>query len=247
MISKSYAYSHYNAAKQRFLTQVLINFLSEMLANHYGPVLLEKMAVELINLFEQYSPETSRLKPGQILWTALDKHTRGDSPNRKFVPMVLTLISKEDVDQLTDGEKISVITRNAYGRLFREAYEQGGILSTRDISLLTLRDAKTASDIRMKYEAEHQCILPHTGALHDMGTSISHKKMIVEMVVKEKKDPADVAKACNHSQRAVDKYLRDHGRVKTAYQHKPNIDFVSRVTGLSKHLTKQYVEMIEND
>ena len=247
MISQSTAYKHYNSAKHRFLTQVIINFLSSMLAQHYGPVLLEKMAIELINLFEQYAPEASRLKPGQILWTALDKRTRGDSPKRKFVPVVLTLISKDDVDRLTDGERVPTITKEAYARMFREAYDQGGILSTRDISLLTLRTYSAASMIRSKYELEHQCVLPHTGALHDMGSTVSHKRMIIDAVVKQKKDPADVALECNHSQRAVDKYLNDYGRVKTACDHHPNLDFISRVTGISKHVVKQYLEILEND
>lgn len=247
MISQSYAYKHYNAAKHRFLKQVVINFLSSMLSQHYGPVLLEKMAIELIELFEQYAPEVSRLKPGQILWTALDKRTRGDSPNRKYVPVVLTIISNDDIDQLTKCEQMTTITKNAYARMFREAYEQGGILSTRDISLLTLRRDSDASRIRIKYEEDHQCVLPHTGALHDMGSTVTHKKMIVEAVIKQKKDPADVAKSCKHSQRAVDKYLNDYGRVKTAYDHNSNLDFVTRVTGISPHVVKQYLEIMNDE
>ena len=41
-----------------------------------------------------------------------------------------------------------------------------------------------------------------------MGSCISHKTAIVRKVVLEKKDPADVARECNHSQRAVDHYLK---------------------------------------
>jgi len=185
-----------------------------------------------------------RLKPGQILRTALDKRTWGDSPNRKYVSVILTPVSEEDVHQLTDGQRMTTITRNAYARMFREAYKQGGILSTRDISLLTLRTDSHASAIRKKYEEEYHCVLSHTGALLDMGSTVTHKRMIVDNVINQKKDPADVAMACKHSQQAVDKYLNDYHRVKTACEHKSDLEFVSRVTGISKHVAKQYLEIL---
>ena len=88
----------------------------------------------------------------------------------------------------------------------------------------------------MSLTKEHNCILPHTGALHDMGSTISHKKTIVQKVVFEKKDPADVARECNHTQRAVDNYLKDYNRVKTAYKYKRDIDFIHNVTGIAKYV-----------
>lgn len=246
MISRPTCYKHYNAATHRFLTKVLVNFLSGMLAQHYGPVLLEKLAIELIELFEKYAPKSKRLKTGQMLWTALDKRTRGDSPKRKFVPVILTVISEEDVNELVEGESMASIRKKAYARMFKEAYAQGGLLSTRDISLLTLRYPSDASKIRIEYEKENQCVLPHTGSLHDMGTTVTHKRQIVEGVYVHGKDPADVARECNHTQKAVDHYLTDYARVITAYQHKPDINFVNTVTGLQKHTVRQYLEIAKN-
>ena len=100
MIKPSFAYKRYNSAKQRFLKQVLDNFLSQTLSRHFGPVLREKLVEELIILFDKYSPEAKKLRPGQVLWTALDKSTRGDSPNRRFVPVILSLITEEDIGEL---------------------------------------------------------------------------------------------------------------------------------------------------
>jgi len=246
MIEPDYGYKHYNAAKHRFFSKVLVSFLSDILSQHFGPILLEKMAKELIELFEKYAPDTTRLKPGQMLWTALDKRTRGDNPNRKYVPVVLTVVSSEDVEQLIKGEKMVTIRKNSYARMYREAYAQGGALSSRDIALLSLRYPTDASKIRMEYEKEHNCVLPHTGVLHDMGTTLTHKRQIVESVYIDKKDPADVARECHHSQKAVDRYLRDFSRVKTAYDYKPDIHFVQVVTGMSKNVVMQYLEIAKN-
>jgi len=235
----------YNAAKERFFKPAIVNFFAREFPRLFGPLMREKLADELITLFETLSPETKRIKPGQILWNALDKRTRGDSPNRRYVPVVLSLITEDDIEQLTNGLPMSQITKKAVARIMTEAYAQGGILSCRDIGLLILKDPTRVSAIRKTYEKEHGCTLPHTGSLHDMGSCISHKTTMVRKVIVEKKDPADVARECNHSQRAVDHYLKDYHRVKTVYQHTNDIDYIHMVTGMAKHVVKQYLELID--
>ena len=79
-----------------------------------------------------------------------------------------------------------------------------------------------------------------------MGSCISHKTTIIRKVIVEKKDPADVARECHHTQRAVDRYLKDFHRVKTAYKQNQDNDYVHIVTGIAKHVVKQYIEMINH-
>ena len=117
---------------------------------------------------------------------------------------------------------------------------------TRDISLITLRNSSDISKLRLKYEKENDCLIPHTGLLHDMGSTISHKTTIIRKVVVDKKDPADVARECNHSQRAVDRYLKDFFRVKTAYKHNKDKNYIHVVTGIAKHVVGKYIEIINN-
>ncbi len=247
MINTPDGVKRYKAAKERFFRPVIINFFAREFPKLFGPIMREKLADELINLFNALAPETKRIKPGQILWNALDKKTRGDSPNRKYVPVVLSLITENDVAQLTNGVLMSEITKNAIARIIREAYDQGGILSSRDIGLLTLRHPSMVSQIRKAYEKAHDCTLPHTGTLHDMGSCISHKITIVRKVIVEKKDPADVARECNHTQKAVDNYLKDYHRVKTVYQQNQSIDYIHIVTGIAKHVVKQYLDIIRHE
>ncbi len=237
----------YSAAKERFFKPVIVNFFASEFPRLFGPIMRERLADELIRLFETLAPETTRIKPGQILWNALNKKTRGDSPNRKYVTVVLSLITEDDITQLTNDVPMSHITKKAIARIIREAYAQGGILSSRDIGLLTLRHPTFVSKLRKEYEKEHHCTLPHTGALHDMGSCISHKATVIRKVIFEKKDPSDVAKECNHTQRAVDNYLKDYHRVKTVYQQNQDIDYIHIVTGMAKHVVKQYVEFINHD
>jgi hypothetical protein len=235
----------YNSAKARFLKPVIANFFAQECPKFFGPVLREKIADELIKLFEIMTPDTSSLKPGQILWNALDKNTRGDSQKRKYVPVVLSVICEEDIQALTKGTKMSKISEKAIARMIREAYQQGGILSSRDIGLITLRQPSWASSIRRRFEIQNDCTLPHTGALHDMGSTISHKSIIIRKVVLEKKDPAVVARECNHTQAAVDRYLKDYHRVKTLYMLNHDVEFIHLTTQIAKHVIMKYIEIID--
>ena len=247
MLSKSAAMKRYGSARERFLKPMIIAFFRQEFPKLFGPVMREKLADELLTLIERTCPRTERLKPGQVLWMALDKHTRGDSPQRRFVPVVLSLVTPDDVAQLANGSKPPVIAKNTIARIITEAYAQGGILSTRDAALLTVRHDASVSQIRLQYEKEHQCILPHTGALHDMGSTITHKAVIVTKVVLQKKNPAQVARECNHSQRAVDRYLKDYYRVKTLADHHHDITFIHHVTDIAKHVVKQYLDILEQE
>lgn len=54
-----------------------------------------------------------------------------------------------------------------------------------------------------------------------------------------------MAAQTKHSQAAVDRYLKDFHRVRTCYRQTPDADFVSQVTGMSKHLVRQYIDIID--
>ncbi len=247
MIKTPDSVKRYRSAKARFFKPVIIQFFATECPRLFGPLMREKLADELIRIFEAIAPEQSRLRPGQALWNALDKNTRGDSPNRRYVPVVLTLTCEEDIKQLVDGDATHTIAEQSIARMFREAYQQGGILSSRDLGLLTLRHGSGVSTIRQRYEDEHQCTLPHTGSLHDMGSCVTHKELIVRKAILEKKDPAQVARECNHSQAAVDRYLKDYHRIKTLYDLDQDIDFIHLATEVAKHVIKQYIALIEKE
>jgi hypothetical protein len=245
MITQPSCVKQYSSAKQRFFKPIIAAFFHNEFPKLFGPLMRDKIADELIVLFERNSRDITTLKPGQILWNALDKNTRGDSPNRRFVSVVLSLVTSDDISDLTKGSKPSVVAKNAIARMINEAYQQGGILSTRDIALLTLRNTANTSHLRSSYEKEHDVILPHTGALHDMGSTVTHKAAIVHKVIVEKKDPAMVARECRHSQRAVDHYLKDFYRVNSLYKHNQDLTFIHLVTGIAKHVVIQYINIIQ--
>ena len=247
MIPKASSVKHYSSAHDRFLKPAIVNFFKVQFGNNFGPIVRENIAGALVDLFDSICPESSRLKPGQVVWNALDKQTRGDNENRKYKAVILSLVTDDDVAMFEKGSKVSTIRKNVMARMIREAYQQGAVLSTRDLSLLLVSYSSSLSQLRIEYEKEHQIILPHTGVIHDMGSTLTHKRMIVFKHVVEKKDPAVVARETNHSQGAVDRYLKDYGRVKTLVNDKKDIDFIHQTTNIARPVIKQYIQIINND
>ena len=247
MMQISYPAKHYQSARKRFLPQIIQEFFAREFPSIFGPLIRERVAHDLLAIISAHSDAPSTLRNGQSRWIALDKHTRADSPKRRFVPVVLSVVTEEDIAQYAKGVSPSVVLESVIPRIMNEAYEQGGILSNRDVALLIHRECPRISQIRKLYEQKHQTVLPHTGALHDMGSCITHKEMILRKIVVEKKDPAVAARECNHSQAAVDRYLKDYYRVKTAYEHKNDIEYIHVVTGISKHVVKQYLHILAQE
>jgi hypothetical protein len=246
MIPKPTSVKKYSSAHDRFLKPAIVNFFEREFCGMFGPVVRENIADALIDLFVSLCPESSRLKPGQLVWNALDKRTRGDSDNRRYKPVILSLVNDDDVSMFEKGSSVSMIRKNVMARMFREAFQQGAVLSTRDLSLLLVSPAAYLSQLRIEYEQEHKIILPHTGVIHDMGTTLTHKRIIVYKHVVEKKDPAIVARETNHSQKAVDKYIKDFYRVKTLVNDKKDVEFIHHTTNIARHVINQYLQIINN-
>jgi len=246
MIPKTSSVKHYSSALDRFLKPAIVNFFEREFCGMFGPIVRNNIADALIDLFNSLCPEATRLKPGQLVWNALDVKTRADSPKRRYKPVILSLITEEDVSGFIKNESIIKIRQKAIARLLKEAYKQDAVLSTRDLSLIFVAPSSVLSTQRINYEIEHNTILPHTGNIHDMGTTLTHKQIIIHKHVVERKDPSIVARETKHSQRAVDRYLKDYFRVKTLVRDNKDINFIHHTTNLSKPLIKQYMQIINN-
>jgi hypothetical protein len=246
MIPKPTSVTKYSSAHDRFLKPAIVNFFEKEFCGLFGPVVRENIADALIELFESLCPEIPRLKPGQLVWNALDKHTRADWGNRRYKPVILSLVTDDDVSMFENGTSVSLIRQSVMARIIKEAYQQGAVLSTRDLSLLLVSDGGYLSKQRIAYEKRNDEILPHTGVIHDMGTTVTHKRSIVYKHIIEKKDPSIVALETNHSQLAVDKYIKDFYRVKTLSDDNKDVEFIHHTTNIAKHVIYQYLQIINN-
>ncbi|MFC1853932.1 DUF1670 domain-containing protein [candidate division CSSED10-310 bacterium] len=247
MFAPPQSYKHYNSAKKRLLHGALEQFFGTELPAVFGPLLRKRIVDEIVDIVDKMTPQKDNLRPGQIVWNAVSIDTRPSDPNCKFVPVILTLIDHDDIEDLASGEKMTTIAQNAIARISKEAEQQGAYLSMRDIGLFSWRQNSNISSYRKSWEQKHDAVLPHIGSKQDFGTCLTHKEIIIKKVVLDKKDPRIVAKETNHSQRCVDRYLKDYNRVKTCCLQNKELWFIQNATGLSKGLILQYLRIIEKN
>jgi Protein of unknown function (DUF1670) len=246
MIS-TYAQKHYASAHRHLFAAAFNRFLELNVPLLGGPELRQLLTNKIIELFDSFTTATEHLKPGQMLWVAIDKNTRADSSKVRFRPVVLTMITTDEITNLTDDKQTpSRQLPGTVARILKEAYTQGALLSMRDLALIFKRAPSEMSKIRQLYENESSEVLPTPATLQDMGSGITHKALILRKILIEKKDMAQVRQETNHSQQAIDRYLKSYRRVEMLLDDKKDILYISKVTGLSPYLIIQY-EHIYND
>jgi hypothetical protein len=237
----------YITAHDRYLKPAIANFFKREFSGAFGPMVIDNIAEKLVDIFNETCPEVQRVKHGQLVWNALDKSTRADSPKRKYKTVILDLVTPQDIELFKNEASASEVRKTVIARLIKQTYQQGGALSTRDLSMILVQNNPTISKQRAEYEKENNVVLPHTGVLHDMGSTITHKAIIVYKHIIEKKSPDVVARETNHSQKAVDHYLNDYYRVRMLYIEKKDVEYINLATRIAKNVVHQYINIINQN
>lgn len=77
--------------------------------------------------------------------------------------------------------------------------EQDGVLNQADVSLLIGVSAGIiGKDIR-EFQLERGVILPYRGTIHDIGPTLTHKKIIIQQFVRNVPTP-EIARRTSHSE-----------------------------------------------
>jgi hypothetical protein len=238
---ETYAQKHYGSAPRHLFAAAFDRFLQQNVPLLGGPELRQLLVGKIIELFDTYTVACDHLKPGQMLWVAIDKNTRADSFKVRYRPVVLTLVSSREIDELVAGRTTPPRQLpDTTARVLKEAYAQNALLSMRDLALIFKRVPSEMSNMRIQYERQTAEILPTPATLQDMGSGMTHKACILRKVLVEKKDMVTVRRETNHSQQAIDRYLKSYRRVEMLLDDNKNTLYVSRITGLSPFLVLQY-------
>jgi hypothetical protein len=93
----------------------------------------------------------------------------------------VTIITPEELQTLADGTRLRHMRPQIAARIMKEAYDQGGVLSFSTVGLLTsLSSSKTISlAVTEFYKQNPDVVLPHSGTILDMGTTLTHKRAAV--------------------------------------------------------------------
>ena len=155
---------------------------------------------------------------GQALWMAI---SIDDPPRYKqriadvdMVPVVLDLSTPQDVQRRLDRVSARHRLREKAVRLCHQAYQQGGLLSNCDLAeRLHTADSQLAA-VLTEHERQTQKVVPRRATVHDVGSGLTHKRIICHKRYAEGKNPQQIARETYHSLESVDRYLGEYDRVR---------------------------------
>lgn len=243
-------YNVYQSIEQKTFRSALFQFVKKEYEFMMGNLALERFCQDVEELVEKYYPKRDHLKPGQMLWYAVAEDEKPSYAKRitdtRMVPVVLTIVSEDDIEEMKKGTKLSEIKKRMPIRIHNETKEQKGVLSELDTSVILKISPATISKYIVQYERETGNIVPRRGTVHDMGRSVSHKRIICYKRFAHKYSSMRIARETAHSLEEVEKYIFDYRRVKYCLMKGIDEDQISFVLKMSKSLVKEYVDLIND-
>ena len=207
----------YRPQAAKTLRQALIRFITREFPRLGGPWVIELFVDKLLELVEAYRIAADRLIPGQTVWlaVAVDERPGYHKPmtHTRQVPVVITVADQDDVARLRADVKWTEVLKRALVRAAHEAYGQGGVLSCTDLSVLFHHSSNRIAELIRQYETETGEVVPRRGNLHDLGRTITHRRIICRKAYLEGKPTHLIAQETCHCPEAVDHYVLDLARI----------------------------------
>jgi Protein of unknown function (DUF1670) len=239
----------YDASDRKTFHSAVCHLLQTEFPGIFGPAITRLLADKIDEVYERFHPPRSRFQLGQVFWVGVavddppSHHKRIE--DTRLVPIVLDLVTTRDIDETrTTGMRLPT-RRSKIIRLFRQAYEQGAVLSLADVSLLIHINYSTLSRLVLEHERETGEMVPRRGTIHDLGRSVSHKAIICYKRLVEHKPTSQVAQETFHSPEDVERYVQCLRRIQLCRDSGMSPEETAQATGHSLSLVKEYLELIK--
>ena len=243
-----YIKKKYSPMQQKSLHHALVHLLGEQFPRALGGERLRGACAEMIlEVVAKHLRPREHLKHGQALWLGIDKH---DPPARgktmaqtRLLPLVLDLSLPDDIQQRIDRVSPSQRLLSKAVRLCHQAFEQGALLSNCDLAeLLGSSDSQIAS-LLTAHERQTGKSVPRRATLHDVGTGLTHKRIICCKRYLEGKSSEVIAQETYHSIEAVDRYLGQFDRIRHCHKHNMTPEKTAYTLNCSLALVNEYLEI----
>ncbi len=248
MLNKKAEYNIYQSIEQKTFRSALFHFVKKEYGFTMGNLGIERFCKDVEGLVEKYYPKREYLKAGQMLWYAVAEEEKPSYAKRitetKMVPVILSIVTEEDIEGLKKGAGLREIKKKLPIRLHEEAKEQGGVLSELDTAVIMKMSTGTISRYILNYESETGKVVPRRGTVHDLGRSVTHKRLICHERFIKKHSSVRIARETSHSLEEVEKYLLDCRRVKYCILKGLDEEQISFVLKMSRNLVREYCGII---
>jgi len=241
--------TQYRPQSGKTLREAIRNFIRREFPRLGGPWVIEMFVDKLLQLVDRYHIERDKLQPGQTIWpaVAIDEAPGYRKPiyATRQVPVVITLVNQEDIAAMRQGLPWTEILQGELVRAMKEAHAQGGLLTSSDLSVLFHHGHSRVAELIRQYETQSGEVVPRRGNLHDMGRTVTHKRIICRKAFLEGKTTDVIARETSHSPEAVDNYLLDFARVYYATVLKGmSVEETTFAIQRPRSLVEEYVKLL---
>jgi hypothetical protein len=248
--------NRYESIPKRSYFNAIVKLLEEEYKIVGSKKVITMMAEDIVELHKEFYPDIEKRGYGQIVWQTTSATEKKPSYGKKaedykVKTVVLPLVTKEDVEQRIKSfygkenyDKQQARDIGSMARLIKSAYEQGGLLSGAELSVLMNRSLTTIGRYMRIYHERHKDILPTKGMILDQGSKPTHKGSIVELY-EQGYPEIDIARLTNHSIEAVGRYIKSYKNIKLLMEKRFNLIEMVRVSGMGRSTVVQYRELVE--
>ena len=228
------------------LESSIINLISTDYATIAGNKPRQMLAKDIVKLVTEQFKNLDKIEIGQMLWMGVDAKDRPsygkNARNTHLMPIVLTLLSKDDFEKKTEGYAPREVRESRIVRLFEESYKQGTLLTNSDVGALLGVSPTTVSKQAREFMERENVVLPTRGTIHDLGMATTHKRIII-LLYQDGYITSEIARITHHSEEAVDRYIRAFEKVRLLSDK--DLDYICKATGMSEWLVEAYLEILK--
>ena len=231
--------------QQKTLQNALAHRIAQEFPRIGGPRIRELCAAMILEVVAEHVRPREHLTHGQVLWMAVSVN---DPPRQRkriadtdLVPVVLDLSTADDIDRRIERLDAQQRLSHKALRLCQQSHQQGGLLSNCDLAELLGTGESRIAQVLAKHERDTQQLIPRRATLHDVGTGLTHKRIICYKRYAQGKEPHLVARETYHSLEAVDRYLGQYDRVRHCRLQKLTPAETAHALGCSLSLVQEYL------
>lgn len=240
----------YSPLRDKTLNSVLCHqFVTEFGFENKVPI-AEVMIERILDTIESFLQPYCFLRPGQLVWTAVQndgrKHTFRSMKQTPQVPVILDLVTDEDLQALADGEPFQTVRRRRHARLLQQTFAQGGVLAQSDLSTITLVGDGTVSGDVAHFQQTNNCLLPYRGSVQDIGPTMSHKVEVARLLEAGHLEP-EICRMLTpvHNLRSVERYAQSYKNVLKLLDGGFAPEEIGGILSLSDRLVRSYLEIVK--
>ena len=203
----------------------------------------------LNSVYEVYQPffdNAASMKPGQICFevVSVENSAQLRLADCQMKTVILTLDAGVADLQIRENEGVIGLRRHRLERIANEAFQQGGLLTVEDIAnrLLNCGERTVTRDIKVL--KDKGICLPLRSTIRDMGRSISHREMIVNLWLRGK-EFSEISRQSCHSIEALSNYVEKFKRVVCLAKDNHEIKTIAFLVKISVPLAQQYYDLYQ--